>query len=378
MGVVSDGDLVSASLGGSSVAFAVLVTRHRERARRVARRLLGDDHEAEDVAQEALLQAYVGLAALRDGERFGSWLGAIAANLARMRLRARGRIPLPVAEPGAAAAVGGGEDGGPPAAVQAAIESLPRGEREAVLACDVLGLSRQEAAVALGCSAGAVRVRLHRARSRLRDGLRDHVLATMPPKEEQEMIEMEIRDVVTRLGENGGAAGPGPHGAQPVVLLAEKAGERVLPIWIGPPEAGALVLQLAGEETPRPMSADLMARLVEALGGRVERVVVSSLREETFFASIAVEGVKGRRKEVDARPSDALNLARRLGAPIYAEEAVLEQAGITADELEEKLDREEERVCGERGEGGWRSLSTEVVRGWWRAPAGPPAASEED
>jgi RNA polymerase sigma factor (sigma-70 family) len=367
MDVVRDGELVGASLGGSPVAFAVLVTRHRERARRVAGRLLRDPQEAEDVAQEALLQAYVGLGALRDRDRFGSWLAAIAANLARMRLRRRAHTPVPMAELDGRAAAGDLAEGSALLElVQAAIEALPPTEREAVLACDVLGLSREEAAVLLGCSSGAVRVRLHRARGRLREQLRDHVPLTMPPRREREMIEMDVRDVVTRAGENGGAAAT-PQGAVPVVVLAEKQGERVLPIWIGAPEAGALVLQIAGEETPRPMSADLMARLVEALGGRVERVIVSSLREKTFFASIALSGTGGP-VQVDARPSDALNLARRLGAPIYVDETVLDEAGIRGDELEEKLDREEKGVMGKPGEGAWRSLTAENVRGWWRMP----------
>jgi uncharacterized protein len=366
--VVGDGELVGASLGGSSVAFAVLVTRHRERARRVARRLLGDAHEAEDVTQEALLQAYVGLAALRDRERFGAWLAAIAANLARMRLRRTGDVPVPTEELDERAAA---EDAGVLEHVRLAIAVLPPAEREAFLACEVLGLSREEAGRALGCSAVAVRVRLHRARGRLREELREHV--PQITKKEREMIEMEIRDIVIRGDDNGGLT----HRTQPVVLLAEKGGDRVLPIWIGPPEAGALVLRLAEEETPRPMSADLMARLVEALGGRVERVTVSSLRDDTFFAAIALEGPAGR-VEVDARPSDALNLALRFGAPVYADEGVVEQAGLTDDALDAKLDREEERVTGRATEGGWESISAERVRGWFRAAESPPQADQEE
>jgi uncharacterized protein len=371
--MVRDGELVSASLGGSPVAFAVLVTRHRERARRAASRLLGDAHEAEDVTQEALLQAYLGLAALRDGDRFGAWLAAIATNLARMRLRRTLAVPVPdelLEEAGA------GEDGPVLEHLGSAIAALPPAEREALLACDVLGLSREEAARVLECSAGAVRVRLHRARVRVRELLRDHVPTTMT--EEREMIEMEVRDVLMRVGENGGEAPASPFDAIQVVLLAEKEGDRVLPIWIGAPEAGALVLQLAGEETPRPMSADLMGRLVGALGGRVERVVVSSLREETFFASIALDGAKGR-LEVDARPSDALNLARRLGAPIYADEAVLDEAAVTAEALEERLGREEAGLTGRPAEGPWRSVSPELVRRWGsrRMPRSPLVVERE-
>jgi uncharacterized protein len=362
--MVGDAELVAASLDGSSVAFAVLVTRHRARVRRVAGALLGDPHEAEDVTQEALLQAYVGLPALRERERFGAWLAAIASNLARMRLRRRGRQPVPVAVPEEHAPATA-DDRSPLEAVRAALAVLPPSEREAVLACDVLGLSRDEAATHLGCSAGAVRVRLHRARARLRAELREHAPLTVHTKEEREMVEVEVREVVVRLVANGSGRQPPPvDAAHPVVLLSEKGGDRVLPIWIGPPEAGALVFQLAGEQLPRPASADLMARLVEAFGGRVERVVVSSLRENTFFASIAVESAAGR-EEVDARPSDALNLARRLEAPIYVDEAVLAQAAVPEAELEERLGREETRVLDAPRGGTWGPVSPQMVRGWF-------------
>lgn len=369
--MIRDAELVAASLGGSPVAFAVLVTRHRERARRAAARLLGDATEAEDVTQEALLEAYLGLAALRDRERFGAWLAAIAANLARMRLRRRGTVPL-VADELEQRPVDGDSD--VLGDVREALASLPPREREAVLACDVLGLSREEAGRVLGCSAGAVRVRLHRGRGRLRKLLPHHG----PTRgKEREMVEMEIRDVLTRVGEDGGGVMLGtPGDVKQVVLLAEKGGGRLLPIWIGPPEASSLALELAGEALPRPMSADLMARLVEALGGRVERVVVSALREETFFAAIALDGASGR-VEVDARPSDALNLARRLDAPIFVDDAVLAEAAIGADALEEKLDTEEERVTGTRPGGAWRSFSPELVRSLWPGRR-PPASPDEE
>jgi uncharacterized protein len=359
--MVRDAELVRASLAGSPVAFAVLVTRHRERARRAAARLLRDADEAEDVTQEALLQAYLGLAALRDRERFGPWLAAIAANLARMRLRGRGAEPAATGELEQDAAE---PADGVLADVREALALLPRGEREAVLACDVLGLSRREAGLALGSSTGAVRVRLHRGRARLRELLPQHVPTT---RKEREMVEVEVREVLARVGEDGGLALPGsPLGARQVVLLAEREGTRLLPIWIGPPEAGALAMQLAGEELPRPMSADLMARLVEALGGRVERVVVSALRERTFFAAVALQGPSGR-VELDARPSDALNLARRLGAPILVDDAVLAEAAVAPDALEETLDRLEEDTTGLAPAGTWRTLSPGLVRSLWEA-----------
>src|SRR5262245_28673353 len=90
----TDGELVAATLAGERAAFGELIDRHRPRTVALARRLLRDPLEAEDVVQEALLQAYLGLEDLRAPERFGAWLGGIAANLAKMRLRAAVRLDL--------------------------------------------------------------------------------------------------------------------------------------------------------------------------------------------------------------------------------------------------------------------------------------------
>lgn len=346
-------DLAAASLSGNRVAFGALAARHRPRARRVAERILRDPHEAEDVTQEALLQAYLGLPALRDPERFGAWLAAIAANLARMRLRAPPAVPVGDVETPA-------EELDVLGPVGEAIRRLPPAEREAALLVYVHGLTCEEAATLLGKKPGAVRVRLHRARLKLRESLRDFAPVTVRAREEPKMIEVTVDDVVSRFdGERL------VEERMRVVLLREKGGERVLPIWIGAPEGDALVLRMAGEETPRPMTADLTTRLVEALGGTVERVVVSRLQENTFFAVIGVAGPEGR-ADVDARPSDAINLAARAGAPIYVDRAVLDQAALPPGELERRLSEEEERFTGAAARGEWQPVSAAVVRELWK------------
>lgn len=371
---VHDSDLVAATLDGNPAAFGVLATRHRSRTRAVAARVLGDPHEAEDVTQDALLHAYLGLGALRDPGRFGAWLAAIARNLARMR--ARRREPRPeAAAPDAGEAPSAERVAEGRAAIRLvdeAIRELPPAERDAVLACSVLGSSCEEAAVLLGRSPGAVRVSLHRARTRLRERIGEVAPATVTTREEREMIEVEVSGVLTRVGEDGGS----PQDVC-VVLLKEKGGERLLPMWIGAPEAGALALQLAGEQMPRPMSADLMVRLVETLGGTVERVVVSSIRESTFFAVVTLAAAGGG-GQVDARPSDALNLARRAGAPIYVDEGVLREAAVAAEGLHERLDREEERVAGTPPVGEWLPLTPEHVRARWGVPPSPPPLRVEE
>ena len=105
--------------------------------------------------------------------------------------------------------------------------------------------------------------------------------------------------------------------------------ERILPIWIGPQEAAALVLQRLGATLPRPLGHDLMVTLLGAVDARVERVVIERLEDNTFYAAITVTA-GGDPREVDARPSDALNLAVRSGAPIHVASSVFDAAGRTA------------------------------------------------
>ena len=183
------------------------------------------------------------------------------------------------------------------------------------------------------------------------------------------MVEVMVHDVVVRTATSNGGE-PEVVGDKRIVLLKEKTGERTLPIWVGPPEGDALAMGLGGEAMPRPMTADLMAKLLEAAAARVERVVVNSLRENTFYATIVL-ATPGGEQEVDARPSDALNLALRVGAPIFVDDPVMESA-FTGD-LDEKVREEEARLGLEaEGEGDWLSLSPEMVKAMH-----PPFGKEE-
>ena len=132
--------------------------------------------------------------------------------------------------------------------------------------------------------------------------------------------------------------------AQPVVILkpvGEPVGEgRLLPIWIGVQEATAIVIALeATEAPPRPMSYDLMARLLESCGARVESVEVSRIEEGTFYATITLATPAGR-VEVDARPSDSIALAVRVGAPLFVAQDVMDAAGIPDESASEPADDE--------------------------------------
>jgi bifunctional DNase/RNase len=118
-----------------------------------------------------------------------------------------------------------------------------------------------------------------------------------------------------------------------VVILKDSEHDRYLPIWIGPWEASAIAMRLQGLTPERPLTHDLFATVLGNLGARIERVLISSLADETFHARLVLVQPDARH-EVDARPSDAIALAVRLGVPIFAAEAVLEQAALGADAAE--------------------------------------------
>ena len=125
----------------------------------------------------------------------------------------------------------------------------------------------------------------------------------------------------------------------PVIVLKEKRGEKTLPIWIGLFEAQAIALALENVEPPRPLTHDLAKSLIEKLKGKVDKVVISDLKNNTFYAHILIKQ-NGKSIDVDSRPSDAIALALRLDVPIFINEIVLDKVRIGGkpigeDELEE-------------------------------------------
>jgi bifunctional DNase/RNase len=129
-------------------------------------------------------------------------------------------------------------------------------------------------------------------------------------------------------------------GKQPIVLLKTVDSNKFLPIWIGHPEAAAILMKLQGASTPRPMTHDLLADLLGELEVECARVAVTELRENTFYASITLRA-NGRDVEIDSRPSDALALAVRAGAPIFAADEVIAESAI---EFEHEVEDTEEVV----------------------------------
>jgi len=129
-------------------------------------------------------------------------------------------------------------------------------------------------------------------------------------------------------------------GKQPIVLLKTIDDNRYLPIWIGHPEAAAILMKLQGADTPRPMTHDLMVDMLDQVETKVERISVNELRDNTFFATITLS-VSGTEIEIDSRPSDALALAVRVQAPIFVAEEVIEESSI---EFEQGIEDNEQVV----------------------------------
>ena len=129
---------------------------------------------------------------------------------------------------------------------------------------------------------------------------------------------------------------------QPIVLLREDDGTRFLPIFIGSPEATAIVYALQGMETPRPMTHDLFKTVLDGMAVKLDRVEITALHDGTFYAEIEFDR-DGTKSRISSRPSDAIALAVRFGAevPIYADEAVLDEAGVLfeADEEEHEVEQ---------------------------------------
>ena len=128
-------------------------------------------------------------------------------------------------------------------------------------------------------------------------------------------------------------------GKQPIVLLKTAEGNKFLPIWIGHPEAAAILMKLQGASTPRPMTHDLVTDIIGQLDAQVVRITVTELKENTFYAQITVQQ-DGSEIEIDSRPSDAIALALRAEAPIFVADDVIEESAIEF-EGEEVEDQEQ-------------------------------------
>jgi RNA polymerase sigma factor (sigma-70 family) len=393
-----DAELVKRVLACEKSAFGLLIDRYRPATIKLARRMLGDTFDAEDVTQEALLQAFLGLGSLRNPDSFGPWLLGIVVNLSKMRLRARrdwhpadgwhgGRVPenftLADLQPSPEVIY---EVRELHQIVLAAVRTLPNDQQQAVRMHYVNGLSLWEIERLAGVPVGAIKVRLHRARARLRleleKELADAYGLTSQVVKEVSMIEVRVHDVMLRAPKNDPEAEwlPGRRkkyklGFARVLLLKEQAGDRILPIWLGAVEGDAIAMLLAGLSMARPSTFELTTQLLDVAKMKIDKVAVTALRDNVYYATMWVK-MRGKIHEVDARPSDAVTLALRKKVPIFVSPEVLEtnetvlSSQTVLPRLEEirRKDLEEHGGVLEEIEMEWKSFRS-LPRGDWLKPA---------
>jgi RNA polymerase sigma factor (sigma-70 family) len=338
-GTEGDGALVRRARAGDRRAFGVLVDRHRGMVTGLCRRMVADRAAAADIIQEATLTAWLNLDYVRSPERFASWWCGIALNHAR-RFLARGiddRVLLSGFAPERAADGASGpeiqvERADVSTRVRAAVEALPPSQRHATYRFYLQGLTYREAAEELGISVNALKARLHQGRRTLR-----RTLDEFGPKEDvmsvtEELVAVEIVDV--RRGHDAQDRElPGAH----IVLLKAKGSERYLTISIGAAEGNPLALSLEDYETPRPLTHQLTSRLVESCGGRIVGISITRLVDAVYYGTVTLETPAAGDNPagttaIDARPSDALNLAALTGAAITVEASMLHEADEEAME----------------------------------------------
>lgn len=338
----TDTELLAAARDGNKDAFGSLIERYQHMTERIAQHMVGNAYIAQELAQEAVLQAYLSLDRLRNDGHFASWLYGITLNVCRTYLRSQKREeyslealmggmfidpsllaegvidPLAIAEEHEVAQM-----------VILSVYALSPAEREATLLFYYAQFRLSEIAVIFGISVGAVKGRLHKARKHLKEELsawfEETSVSQVRPRRRKIMIQVSVVDSVTVM--NKEASRP----ARSVVVLHDEAHHRALGIWVGQPEAFAIDRGLRQTPLPRPMMMNFMASILHSLGAVLEEVRIESLKDDIFYATARIRS-DNTLHEIDARPSDAIALAVVTGTPIFVSEEVFVMAGVVLPE----------------------------------------------
>ncbi|HEX6482794.1 MAG TPA: bifunctional nuclease domain-containing protein [Ktedonobacteraceae bacterium] len=338
----SDAELIVLARAGDKNAFGHLARRYQPMTERIAMGMVANAFLAQELAQEAMLQAYLSLGHLRDNDRFKSWLYGITLNVCRGYLRDQ-KIDFYSLE----ALMGGmsmdattfseglldpeaiAEERELHRTILHAVNALSPRERAATLLFYYEQLSLREVATTLGISLVAVKGRLYKARKQLKEQL-----LALPNWEKEDssseqrrrtMIQVSVVDAVGFL-----KPGTKERGISAVVLLDE-AGHRAMGIWIGAAEAAAIEMGLNKSQLPRPMTMNFMTSILKAAGATLEEVRVETLKDEIFYATAKIRSGDSL-NEIDARPGDAIALAVMTGSPVFVAEEILERCGVALPE----------------------------------------------
>jgi RNA polymerase sigma factor (sigma-70 family) len=348
---------------GNKNAFGVLAERYRAMTQRFAMRLIADEEIVCELAQEAILQAYLSLGNLRNPEKFWSWLCGIVLNVCRSYIRGRKitffsleammngmqlfAVPL-FNVPATPERIT--EERELHQIVVDAIEELPPKDRDVMLLFYYAQLNLREIVTVLDTSVGNVKVRLHRSRRRLREILQTQHPEIVPlERRRKKMVKVTVADIVRQEKQEE------HEGLRYVIVLRDEAGKRALPIWIGVQEGRTIAAGLNEFTAPRPMTVNLFVNMLQAIGAQVQEIRIEQLKDKVFYAIVRIRNGK-MVKEVDARPSDAIAVAVLTGSPIAVAEDVMEIGGI---DIPEKVSGSAERI-------GVDSIVTEVEDEWWQ------------
>ena len=333
----TDAELVLLTRAGNREAFGYLVERYQQMVRHIAMRLIAVEEIARELAQEAIVQAYLSLDHLRDPVSFKSWLYGITLNVCRGYLREQkgGVLSLESVMGGMRcdtvfdAAIDPqrmAEERELRHSVFQAVQNLPPGDRAAVQLFYYEQLTLREVATALQVPVATVKGRLHRARKYIREQVSFQYETVLPTKQRRRRMKKMTIDSVREHSEI----------KQYLVVLKDENNQQLV-IWIGQSEAYAIAEGLNEIEPLRPLSAQLMLNLLQATHSELIEVRIEALKEEIFYAIIKIRSGK-EMQEVDARPSDALALAVLAKCPIYAAEEVIEKAtGFPAGKIERPI-----------------------------------------
>ena len=343
-----DTELVIRTLQGDKEAFGELVDKYQGAVYGLCFHLVGNFADAQDLAQETFVRAYLDLHQLHEPKKFASWLYRVTTNVCKMWLRKRKTDIAPLdtiapteflsAQPSPQEIV---EQEELQLAVWRAIDSLSEKNRLTVTLYYMDGLSYREISDFLSVPVTTVKSRLHKARLQLKEELITMVEKTFEehklPEDFTEKVlqEVSVARITFETAKTKDLEGK-EELRKPVLHLASKADEKgILLIWIGDAEGHAISAKLQGKEFPRPMTHDLMANILQEFGMKLVKVVVSEIRETTFIGKLVIES-NGVTKEIDARPSDSIALALRMNTPIFVAQDVLTTSGVkVADSPEE-------------------------------------------
>ncbi|HEX9896981.1 MAG TPA: bifunctional nuclease domain-containing protein [Dehalococcoidales bacterium] len=341
-----DIELVNLARNGDKNAFGLLVERYQAIAQRFAMRSVANSDSVQDIVQEAMLQAYLSLNSLRDPALFKSWLYGIVLNVCRHYIRDRKTVFFSIE------AMAGGlqldaipfTDASPSpeqiaeehelhSIVMDTINELEPADRKATLLFYYNQMSLQEIGDVLGISTSTVKVRLYRTRQRLKASLLSkHPEIISIEKRRKIMVRVIVADVVKNELKNGKDQ---PFTSY-VIILQDEAGQRALPIWVGPFEGQSIAMGLGEYATQRPITFDFFVSLLKAVNSKIEEVRIETLKGDIFYAIVKIRCGKTS-AEIDARPSDALALAVRAGSPVFVSEEVLKVAGMAIPQTAKKL-----------------------------------------